>query len=670
MASDTKWFLVKSERPHNAKTGAPFKSKAPYGLRPLLVDDRAKKELIAVEGEGHAVALLSIGATGVLCGGGVNNFWARGTAAAVDRAAVYEGKSVRFLLDPDPAGRAAVIKAARQALDSGALRVAIVDLPTEGQDVEDWLATFATPDAAQAALFQLLGTSDWEGAEELDKREKDAAEDVMAFVQSRRIWQQGDDEPTLIMMVYDEKTRRTALSVYGPLEDVTPELAKYGDTDIDRTHRGWRTMDSWSYDGTTFLPDVEGATLQYLEERTLILPQSPPDKPMSSKQLWIAVRDFIQTWVHLDESVYDCLVAYVLMSYRLEDAGFHHVPYLRFYGPPGTGKGRGLEVMSSLCSRSFVSQPTVSNIHRVVEYFGFITMVFDEFHLDRGMSRESQQKMVDTLCLGYRRGMGVIRVVDAPGGRKVIQQFPLFGCKIFAGYGHDEDESLARRTVNIKMSDITVPESMDLMCLPARFYEDAAVLRGELLAFRGRALSRGLPDPEGPRAIRLRREAGTFVGQVFFPLVSMVPDGMTLELNNLMAVASQRRADAKKTRETSEESYLIDALCSVIDDGEAHIIDDGKDLFITTEHLHDKALERTGLPLNTVPRRLQSLGLKHSRRRVPSRSSGKTAPRGGFAIAENDAILRDLTERYGIQWPRTAQKSQNITSVTAPGPGL
>lgn len=650
MATGTWWFPDREHRPVVAgKDGTTriLKTKAPKGMRTLLVDALDAQEILVVEGEGGAVAAMSVGLKGVVCAGGVGTLLTKSPQAAEHRRQIFQGKSTRLAFDPDAAGRASVTRAARNILEAGAVRVAIIDLPQEGQDLEDWLGTFDTAELALGALLKLLGATAWEGAEDLQKREKEQSP-TLQFVQSKLVHQAGDTVPTLVVMVYDEETRKAQLAVYGPMEDLPSEVLEYGQEAM--VDRGWRLLDSWRYGGEEYLPDMGGDIQTNLDERTLVLPPPPALEPMSSVDLWVAIRAFIRKWVAVPAPLYDPMTGYVFMTYRLKDGQFQYVPYLRFYGPTGKGKGRGLDVMSALCWRSYTSQPSSGNLHRLIEFLGDITLIFDEFHLDRGMSRESQQRLIDILNLGNKRGQGLTRVEEVHG-RRVIKHFPLFGAKCFGGYGHDEEESLARRTVNIPMGTVPVPAEMNLLALPPEFYAEAAMLRSHLLAFRARKLALGMPDPRNPRALELRDRAGPEVAQVFFPLVSMVPEALKEELRSVMDCAVGRKAAAQQTREASPEAYLLEALAKVVDDGLSHPLQDGQDgdLFVTTADLYE-AQDRWDSPA-VLARKLQSLGVPHGRKRI-SKQAGGTAPRGGFLLRLKDRRLGELMARHGIIWPR------------------
>lgn len=668
MQNDVAWFLDKASRPVvDGSNDAPMKTKAAGGLRRLMYDTLGGDELLVVEGEGHMVACVSVGMHGVVCAGGVNGILSPRPAAVQDRQQVFAGKSVRLLFDPDPAGQAAVTKAAAKILKAGALRVAIVrpENWAAGHDVEDWLATFDTPQLAYGSLLQLLGAASWDGAEEIK-----AGTDDIERVQSTRVTVSGDEHPTLVVMVYDEATREASLAVFGcggedepPLsEHDRAVLAKYGDTAAPAGPagpdivRGWQVLDSWRHNGTTYQPDVEGDVLKYVRSRTLVLPAPPHLGPDTSVELWQDVGAFMARWVAVHQGYYAVMAAYVFMGYRLEDAEFPYVPYLRFYGRPGTGKGRALDVMKSICWRGLGSQPTADNIHRMVEYFGDITLLFDEFHLDRGTSRETMERMIDTLCQGNKRGEGKIRMVPQRNGDMIVRIFSLFGPKVFAGYGSDEVEAMVRRTISVHMGDVDVPESMDIFCLPPEFYAEAQVLRGRLLAWRGRKLTAGLPDPRGERARRLHKAVGSEVGQVFWPLVEMVPAKLPDELESIIACAQQRVVDTQRVREVSDESYLLQAMASLIDENRSHQEKPGEH-FVTTQDVWDKVQDRSYPAANWVARKLSGMGVKHTRRRIQLEGSRYVSRIGGMLVKDDDAALAKLMQQHGIKWPRDGEST-------------
>ncbi|MCI0669766.1 MAG: hypothetical protein L0Y64_04850 [Myxococcaceae bacterium] len=394
-------------------------------------------------------------------------------------------------------------------------------------------------------------------------------------------------------------------------------------------------MDSWMRAGVEYVPDSSGDVLDLVKSHQLVLPPAPSTAEDSSEALWRDLRAFMQQWVALAPEFFDVIVAYVLLTYRLEDASFPYVPYLRFHGKPESGKGRALEVVRELAWRGLQSKPTANNLHRVVQYFGDVTLVVDEFHLDRGMGREAQETLIDTLNLGYHRSDGMLRV-DDHRGQKIVRNFRLFGPKVFAGYGCDEHEALARRTVSIEMGKVDVPDAMDAPALALDFYAAAEALRARLLAWRGRKLSLGMPDPRSARASALRQRAGRGVAQVFWPLAEMVPEGMESELEAIYRCAEARRADTRQVREVTPEGAALEALANLWQRGAAH------ESSILTE---DVAAEVDGEPVSTG-RMLRKLGLVHHRVRA------KGGRKGAFLVSAADPVLQAVMDHYGVAWPR------------------
>lgn len=658
MRSGVWWYPDRANRPHVKDSTAPMKSQAAgKGQRPFTVANLDAAELVVVEGEGHITALTSVGladSMGLVCVGGVNAL-AR-TGGKQQLANTFSSKAVRLFLDPDEAGQAATTKAARAILEAGAARVAMVlpeHLPSSwhtGADVEDWLSTFDDAELALGAVIQLLGQTTWaDTVEEIKEQEL-----LTELVQSSRIRVQGDTLPALVVMTYDEAADQTGLAVLAPEglghdgelnEQQEAALIKYGDQAeaAEVKARVWRILESWRYGRRLFKPDTSEAVLHYLRCRTLVLPPPPADNPMSSVELWQAIRGFMGRWVHLSATkYYDLLVAYILMSWRLHDALFEHVPYLRFYGPSGSGKGRALAVIRLLLWHSYRTQPTSSNIHRIVDAWGDISLVLDEFHLDRGHSDTSKDNLVDLLNLGNERGQGTTRFDKDARGRMTMTHYELFGVKVFAGYTSDDHEGLARRTVNVPMRVMRhdqLPQDMVLPQLPSEFYAAAEVLRGQLLAWRGRKLPLGAPDATSVRAKVLTAEAGMAVHEAFWPLVEMVPAGMDAELANLMECARSRADAATQARHTSQESMLLEAIVAVNDmhgadlEGSRFIPTAEVAVYLRAEHNYQVSTAMLG-------KELTKLGFRPI----------KSRQRRGFLLA-NSAQVQELFDRYGLDMP-------------------
>lgn len=656
MANGVMWFYDSERRPRRrnreGRDLGVMKSRAPRGERHLLLADPGAEELIFVEGEGHAVALVSCGVPGVVACGGVNVFQTHAAWAEEELRRIVAGKRVRLCFDFDEAGVAATREILARLLECGATRVCALPPQEdwgEGVDVEDWLATFESPVLAYAGLMNRLSSLEWVDAAGAEA-EQEAAEAVPERpVLSERVMIEGADHPALVVTVYNEENGHLELAVLGPASeepiefednsirhDAAPEATGLG--------RGWQVLEQWIYDDVRFVPEEGGTLLKDIKRRAVVMPAPPVDDYGTSEALWAQIKAFIKRWLVMrTEEQYDVLTSYVLMTYRVFDAEFQYVPYLRFHGPPGSGKGRALDVMKSLCWRSLDAQPTADNIHRVIEFFGEITLCVDEFHLDRGLSRETVERTIDTLNLGNDRSKGKLRC-DTEEGRMVVRNYNLFGPKIFAGYGYDEHEALARRTVNMDMAGIEVPKEVALFALPPQFHVDAYALRRKLLAWKGEKFALGMPDPTGQRAMRLMERAGREVGQMFWPLLEMVPEGMREAERAVYEAAERRRGETKKTRAVSDDSYLLEAVAEMVDARAFHTLKDGQK-FIRTTDLSEKL---QGEDCGTLARRLKKLGLEHGRRRL-----GKSNPIGGIILHENEHET-DVFAHHDVEWPREA----------------
>lgn len=655
MENGSIWFYDPEHRPrrHNRAGDdiGPMKTRAPFGERRLLCSDRSATEMLFVEGEGHLVALVSIGVRGVVACGGVNVFQSQAGWAVEELRNLVTGKRVRLAFDFDQAGQRASGEVMRRLLECGATRVAALP-PQEdwqqGWDVEDWLASFDSAAAAYGELMRRIGSLEWLDA--AAQAEADDAEQALPehHVRTERIPLEAEDLPAVVVTIYDEEAKRLDLAVIGPASDVPEEEHDSVRHDAEPESEesglsnGWRVIEAWLHDGERYIPDERGAMLSNIQRGTMVLPAPPAEEYGTSESLWGEVKDFVRGWLALrDADYYDILAAYAFMSYRLFDAQFPYVPYLRFHGPSGTGKGRALSVMKSLCCWSLDGQPSSDNLHRIVEYYGEITLCIDEFHLDRGLSREAMERIIDTLNLGNDLQKVKLRCDNTHEGM-VVNAYHLFGPKIFAGYGYDEHESLARRTVNIDMAGVDVPLAMDIFALPPRFYKDAYQIRRKLMAWRGAKYGLGLPDPEGDRARRLHKQAGREVGQIFWPLLEMVPNGMPEAEEAVLKAAVLRRENTKATRGVADESFMLEN--GFTNRTELAYSDGRGSLFFPT----NEAAEAIDLGTAFFARQMKRIGLQHIRRRLGDRADSN--PVGGFLL--NGSVKEiAIFDRYGVTHP-------------------
>lgn len=668
LADGRLWFYDKSRRP--ARDGHPMKAQMPRGGYAVLADRLDVPEVILVEGEGHAIALLSIGQQGVAVAGGVHRLCSNTPHARQVRRRVFEGKSVRILFDPDDDGRDGADRVAAALMESGATRVSVADLTqargwVEG-DVEDWVGTFENPRWALGELRELLSASPWWQPPERGEEGEEGP--PTHHVQSERVRLEDEEQPALVVMTYDEEQREARLAVFAPHGHPHRSVQHDAPVEVEPgAERCWRLFDEWVYGEARYVPEMGGDVQKALDDRRLILPPPPWDGDDTSEELWRDVRDYLRRWVTLPTDTYDVLVAYTFLSYRLHDAGFELVPYFRFYGPPGSGKGRALDVLRLVMWRSYATQPSPDNLHRIVAWHGDITLIFDEFHVNRGRSRESQEKLIDMLNLGYCRTQSLTRLDRGRDGRLTPHDYPLFGTKLFAGYGHDEHESFARRTIAIYMApNAPVPESADTPELADIVYDEAKLLRSRLLAWRGRKLLLGKPDPTSERAKRLRERAGRGVAQVFWGLVEMVPAGMDAELENIYKCAEGRSAAAQETRKASPTAHVMHALVDLYREGSCMEPRTGGGKLVPTADLVKRLEElQRGLYAGQIVELLKAENIRHGRPRVRGERN-RIKQVSGFVLKEDDAELCSAFERHGIRWPPEESDVEGAEKVDAP----
>lgn len=644
MANGVKWFYSTASRPlgrPNARgERPPMKTKAPQGMRHLLVDDPSANELLVVEGEGHGVAVASVGYRGVVIAGGTQALLSNHAEARARRENIFRGKRVRILFDNDEPGRAAASRAAQAILAAGADRVAIVEVNWEpGTDVEDWLGQRATREEALGDLLGLLGGTSW-----YNPAAEDPENEEVEHVQSTS-FRHGTGR-YLAVAVWDEAEQQARLAVFGAGGEArTPESHNTVDHDeVRAVGAGWATLERWTMNGTTYVPDLRGDMLKQIENRALIMP-APPEDPGTSEDLWRAVSDFMREWVAVEEPFYNLMTSYVFMTYRLRDAGFEYVPYLRFHGPAGSGKGRALDVMRVLVYRGFATKPTKGNLHRVVDFYGDATLVIDEFNLSRTRS-ESTEELIDLLNLGNNLSQALPRVQrEGRNQEMVIRTFNIFGPKILAGYISDEHEALARRSVTVEMGRVEVPDHMKVFCLPDDFYDRAYHLRARLLGWRGGKLALGQPA-HADRHRRLLDVAGHEVGQVFWPLVEMVPASLPGALDDVLNCAVLRQKATVDSRRASAESQVVEAVASLWSRGRAYpLAKENLQLVATKDVAEYLGLQGSG-SWREVTTALRGLGFDHRR---PRTKNGEQV--SGVVLDPEDPAVRRVMERYGIEWP-------------------
>jgi len=570
MRNGAKWFYDREHRPTN-KQGQPLKTKAPAGTRRMLFDTLEPAELLVVEGEGHAIACCSLGLKGVVAAGGVNTLLTNKPQAREHRRQVFQGKSVRLLFDPDEAGQAAVTKAARGILEAGAARTTTILLEAlpeswlRGMDVEDWLASFDTPEAATVGLMELLGATSWADPEEDDSKQKPLA------VESERFPLVGTGRSALVTTVYDTKSDKLQLAIFAPenlLDDRPQEVRGYGDHHDAQPSAEWavRVVDSWTLGGRIYEPPPGSEFLAEIRERAVMAPAAPFEGPDADEELWRDLLKFLERWVVLAEPVHYMLVAaWAMLSYRLNDAMHRYVPPLRFTGLPGTGKSIALTCVHALAYWARMYRWTPDNVHRVADAHRDGVLLFDELHLDRGRAQDGQERMIDQCANSFDRHNREGRYEGAGKGMRTYRTFLMYAT---GGYAADEHQGIARRSVVIPMGRVKLALHQQYLDMPEGFYAEAEELRGRLLAWRFRRAPEPKQDEEGnPLADRLKQVAGKEIGQAFWPLLQVVPPGCTADLEALFDYIKRRREAVRGAIQHEEVAELLGIVATMAREG-------------------------------------------------------------------------------------------------------
>lgn len=579
MANGVSWFPDRGNRPVG-KDG-PMKARAPTGLRRLLVGKADAAELLVVEGEGHAVAVMSVGYKAVVACGGVKALLSPSPEARGHRLQVFEGKQVRLLFDFDEPGQSRIHEVAQRILEAGATGVALVAPQEDWQDkwdVEDWLASFQTRPTAYTALCKLLTSQEWLGPRELGARtSENEYEPEPVEVESERVPIPGTGRCALVTAIYERKEDRLRLAVLAPenlLEGTPPEPDPSVRHD-ERPSELWQVgmVDEWLFRGRMYVPPRDHSIRVDVRERAVTVPPPPTPITETDEALWDDLVDFLKGWLVLPHpEFYDAIAAWVLLSWRLNDLGFRYVPPLRFSGPPGTGKSVALTCIHALSFFARMCRWTPENLHRVADAHRDGVLVFDELHLNRGRDRSSQERMADQIATGWDRQA---REARYEGGRGGMQSYRTFVMWASAGYRADENEGLARRSVVIRMERVALPLDRQYLDMPKRFYNEADALQARLLVWRLRHAENERQDEEASvLADCLKRTAGSEIGQAFWPLVQMIPAGRPDALDRLLKYASSRRKTVRETVQHEEAAHLLSVVADMINQG----------LVLPTEH--------------------------------------------------------------------------------------
>jgi hypothetical protein len=257
----------------------------------------------------------------------------------------------------------------------------------------------------------------------------------------------------------------------------------------------------------------------------------------------------------------------------------------------------------------------------------------DELHLDRG-SKDRLQEFLDVLNNGSERSSGLLR---CEGPQLQPKSFRIFGPKISAGYGADEDEALARRTVAIDMGRVDKTGVTVRVGIEPEMDFEAFALRGRLLDWR---IAWQVPSMSGDRARRAIQVGGSEVAKYLWPLVAVAPTDEVIE--HLLALSARRKAATKTARETSEDAVVLQALASAASRAAP---DEAGARLVPLEDVVSQKLAHLPHMAAPIGKILRRLGFKSARKWVGSEQ--KTM----IIIHRHHA---EVFERHGVAWPPAA----------------
>jgi hypothetical protein len=263
---------------------------------------------------------------------------------------------------------------------------------------------------------------------------------------------------TLVELVYDPGTRKTALAVsrFGGLWNIEQEVR------IET--------------GETLVP--YSARNNLIANECVLLPARPVEYGQKD-ELLADIRAFLHRYVDLSPLFEQIAAHYVLLTW-VHDA-FGELPYLRLRGEYGTGKTRGLLAIGSLCYRPFFASgaSTTSPIFHTLNSFGG-TLILDEADLSASDARADLVKILNN---GTVKGMPVLRTVVNRHKEFNPAAFKVFGPKIIAMRESFRDQALESRFLTEETGMRPLRSDIPIH-LPPSLKAEALELRNRLLHFR------------------------------------------------------------------------------------------------------------------------------------------------------------------------------------------
>lgn len=222
------------------------------------------------------------------------------------------------------------------------------------------------------------------------------------------------------------------------------------------------------------------------------------------------IQSFIHKYVDISPFFESISVYYVLFTWVYDR--FNELPYLRFLGDYGSGKSRCLQAIGSICYKPMFAggATTVSPIFRIIDGFRG-TLILDE--ADYRFS-DTTTEIVKILNSGYQRGIPVLR--SEGKGTFEVKSYDVYGPKIIATRNRFHDLALESRFLVEEMEKKEVREGVPFN-LPPDFYDEALVLRNQLLMWRFKNFNKIFLNTEV-----VDRSMEPRLNQIIAPLLSII----------------------------------------------------------------------------------------------------------------------------------------------------
>jgi hypothetical protein len=400
---------------------------------------------------------------------------------------------------------------------------------------------------------------------------------------------------------------------------------------------------------------------------------APPAAVGTDEQIWDQVVGFLKRWLTLsDESYYDVIAAWILLSWRYVDMESQSVPLLRFAGKSGSGKTDALKCVHNLSFLSRWFRFTPDNLHRVANAWPDGVFMVDEFHLDRGRDKASNERQGDQASSSCDALAHEARFNGRTGEVDIISMHCMWAA---GGYRADESENLARRGLVIPTKK--VPEARGLKKFPPKFFQQAEDLRSQLLTWRFRHVTDIEPDSqESELSKRLDAAVGTMIGQAFWPLVLMVPAGRPEALDRILKYGTARRKLVNESVEHGEAAHILSIVAEMISEGR-DVLQVGPVVIVPVTWLVPKVREqfwgKTSREINAEMK--EAAGLKKKQITVPTLERQRAKQRGlalrfdGYEIdLSADSPHRAKLAEHGVQLPTLEEVVMEIELVRAKYP--